>query len=680
MPDFSPHRLTDFLTRPLRKPAHQERAREVLAEVVVDRELGTVPRRFGLRVAVLWLLAALAVGLVWNQHRKPDFGISFIDVGDLFSFPMFEPEPIGGESPEELWFFGFGEGSELEQKRKLHQLDPDRPLYYRHYVDAYVAEHGALPPEYFETVERIDPDNAYWYFQAAVREADEACEHLDWVGEQGEWQEVDGRSLPPPPRTKIFEIKDPFALERAIALLEKGCELAENRTLLRQHIARVDEISARLNPDPALGETISQVLQQFSHLSGTLLLKKVDLLLGAALYEVAQTRDEEGFRRLERLSEAFLRQQTGQLDEMLVGALVHRAIASEVVLSLAYASRELGLEQEAARYQAQADQFHALRSDRRLRRREPGWMLDPRMGVLHQQAFPVLAGQVASPPAPDGIDFRPLRMAEHELASRWLTIALGLLLLLLALPLFLMRFVFPRAIRVSAPRAGQLLNRGDWFRVFGLGVLTPIALHLVLTLFTPLGGRGHGIGGLGYAYPVLPLLTLGIVMAVSSSILIQRALEARLPLPPVSRRQEWPTRIYLGLTLAIYLIGFLWLRSGSGPYEMYARPERTFTLLWIHAGLLVLFLLWSLWVRVRGSHDERFRQLATLSGLLPCIPVAVLCLAALLPIHLAGEKRWLARDESLMCDPSKPDYGLYEVAVAREHYRETEAILFPEDK
>lgn len=679
MPDDSkPIHLIAFLTAPLKKVEHHERAQEVLAEAVEDRE-AVVPRHFYKGLAMLWLLAALAVGLVWNHYRKPAFRVSSVDM-IFFTMPMLEALPIGGETPEELRFLGLGEGTVLQQKEKLHQSAPDNSLYYRHYVDAYLHEREALPPEYFETVKRIDPDNAYWWYVAASRLANEACEHLDYVGERGERREVDGVRIYPPSRPRTYEILDAALLEEAVGLLEKGAQQPESRTYLREHIARVGEIHDRLNPDPALLETITETIQFYSNASGALRIKRADHILGGALYQAARNKDEAQYRRLAAIRESFLRQHSENYGEMLVGALVYKAVAHTTALSLMHASEVLGLKDEAARYRKEAEQFDAMRNDRRNRSREddPEWKRLPKMAVLHQQAMPVLANQVASAPSMEGYDFKPLRLVEHEFVSQWLTMTLGVILLLLTLPVFFARFLFPRPIRVGAIRAARLLQPVDWLKIFGLGVLLPVVLHLLLTRFTFLGGRGYGIGGLGYAYPMLPLITLLVSMWMASSIVIRRCLSERLPLPPASKRQIRTPWIYLGFALGIYVFGYVWMRSDIGPYSTYADPERFYTLLWMHAGLLLALAIWSLWIRVRGTHAERFRMLATFSALIPCIPVAVVCLAVLLPIHLAGEKRWMAADDTLMPDPTQPDFGLYEGKVTVEAFREVNAILYPE--
>lgn len=680
MPDDSkPNRLITFLTAPLKKLEHHERAQEVLAEVVEDREV-IVPRHFYRSLVVLWLLAALAVGLVWNHYRKPAFRISFMDFGGLITMPIFEATTIGGETDEELWFFGLEEGSDLEQKEKLLKTDPENPLYYRHYVDAYVLEKEALPPGYFDTIKRIDPDNAYWWYVAASELAYEACEHLDYIGERGEIRYVDGVRINPPSRPRTYEILDAEVLEEAVSLIEKACERPESQTYLREHIARVSEIHDRLNPDPTLLETITETIQIFSNGSGALNFKQADHILSGALYQAAQTKDEAQYRRLAAIREAFLRQHSKNYSEMLVGALVYKAVAHSTALSLMHASEVLGLEDDAARYREEAEQFDALRNDRRNRSLmdDPEWKRLPEMGVLHQQVLPILAKQVASAPSVAGLDYKPLRLAEHELFSQWLTMTLGVMVLSLSLPVFFARFLFPKPIRVGAIRAVRLLQPTDWLKIFGLGVLLPVVLHFLLTQYTFLGGRGYGIGGLGYAYPALPLLTLLIGMWMASSIVIRRCLSDRLPLPQASKRQILTPWIYLGLALAIYVFGYVWMRSDIGPYDTQADPEHFGTLLWMHAGLLAALGTWSLWIRVRGTHAERFRMLASFSALIPCIPVAVVCLTALLPIHLAGEKRWMAADDTLMPDPTQPDFGLYEGKVTVEAFREVNAIVFGE--
>ncbi len=668
--------LIAFLTGTLKKLEHHERAQQVLVEVAEDREVTPQPH-FYKRLGALWLIMLLALALLYSHYRKPHFEVSHIDFG-IFAFPILNGVKIGGETEEELWFLGLGEGTETEQKLKLHQSEPDNVLYYFHYVEAYQSEHETFPPDHAETIARLDVDNAFWDFYAAAKLAKEACEHLDYIGEREEPIEVDGRRIRPPARPKTYEVLNADLFEQALVQVERGCAKPENINFMNRHIARVNEIYDRLAPNPTLPETVTRVVQHFRYTSSSLRLRQISRLMSAALYQAGQDKDLAQFQRIAALREAFMLEISDKFDDMLVGALVYRAIASETAVQLRHTCEVLGLEEEAAHYQAEAEQLEALNNARRSRSLEDHLELDPRMGILHQESMPVLARQVANPPNYEIDDFRALRMVEHELVSQWLSMILCGVLLLLTLPVFLMRFLFGRATRTPATRVARMLRPKDWLRIFGWGLALPVAVHALLTWFTPLGGRGYGIGGLGYAYPALPLLTLLLCMWIASSITIRRCLQERLSISPASKRQTLTSRIYLGLVLAIYVLGFLWLSLTTGPIGMYAITESAITLLWWHGILLGLLFIWSLWIRVRGTHAERFHMLASSSALIPCIPVAITCLCVLLPLHLAGEKRWMARDTTLLFNPTKTVYGVYEGKVTVESYRETNEILFPE--
>lgn len=54
------------------------------------------------------------------------------------------------------------------RKEYLWQRFPERIHHFANYAAAHLAETGRLPAEYWETVERIDPDNAWYHYLDAT--------------------------------------------------------------------------------------------------------------------------------------------------------------------------------------------------------------------------------------------------------------------------------------------------------------------------------------------------------------------------------------------------------------------------------------------------------------------------------------------------------------------------------
>ena len=72
---------------------------------------------------------------------------------------------------------------------------------------------------------------------------------------------------------------------------------------------------------------------------------------------------------------------------------------------------------------------------------------------------------------------------------------------------------------------------------------------------------------------------------------------------------------------------------------------------------------------------NRLAHAAAVLAALPACPLAAVALFAVLPLHQASEKCWLAQETLLRIDPDAPDLGAYEFRLAAQKRRETNAIL-----
>ena len=667
--------LISFLTRSLKKPVQKEQAENVLREIVEDREIEAPRRRFQLWLGALWLLVAVALGCVWQHYRKPYFHVSSIDVGGWFSFPVLRAVPVEGLTQKERWLLGVGDEPELEQKRKLHESEPDKVLYYMQYAFAYEHKHGTLPEGYLATVRRLDPGNAALLHYAAGMFSEQSCERGDSIGEMDVSREKDGIRLPPRLRPHQYKVLDQQVLDQAVSLLEQASALEENRPIANDHVTEVVAIFDRLHERDAILRSLRCMFYAVgAGVSSELSLARVRDALGAAAQQAVKAGDKQQFAKLVELRDAYLKSESNRANAMLIPALVYRVVASSTAVNFLHASQALGIASLEERFQAEVDQFNERNDQLALKQNGIDGRPDPRLSTLLQEMIPAIQGHVVSPPAFAAEDAKPMRIAEHEFASQWAIMGCLILLLILTPLMWFARSRFPKTIRKPAARTVLLLGAKDWLWVFSMGVVLPVLAHEVLIQWTPFGGRNYGIPSLGYAYPILPLVILVIASLTASALLIRWRLGMRLPLRPTVGPPSRVPLVFLALMIIILLVSYPLLASVVDHGSEKALMRLT-AILCVIGGLLLAFAGWALKLRFRGKSEDRFRMAATLAALPVCLPFLIVALCALLPLHLAGEKRWVTQDHTFTLDPDARDYGLYEGKIARQFYKEINQIV-----
>lgn len=187
--------------------------------------------------------------------------------------------------------------------------------------------------------------------------------------------------------------------------------------------------------------------------------------------------------------------------------------------------------------------------------------------------------------------------------------------------------------RLAAPAKPK--SRAAWVVVWvlALGVALPIAVFLIITRLTPLGGQSYGIQHFQFAFPGVPLVSLAaLAMLLMWALAVLPALE----------RIKLSERVLIGLA---------------------APPALRIALIFANALCAIL-----------GKPRARLAQAATALAVLPAYAVAVAALCLTLPMHASAEKRWLAKETLLRIDPNAPALEAYEFKIAAQKRKEINAI------
>jgi len=624
-------------------------------------------RRFPIwRNALPWALAMLVLAMTVFSHAP------MIRIGaTIFDYDLFEPwekPPLPpGLTKEQRLLLGDPDEDGFDQKRRLHAHAPGNPAYFAEYAQGYLSENRKLPPDFLETAARIAPDNAFFFYIAAGQIGKESTTKKSRSGSSPPPRILEGVRLSPPFRETEFDITDPTAFEEALELVSKAAALPGFETYTNpMTTARV-----RLLPAGNMAEFTRALMYAYgTSASGIIQLRYIADLLCARAEQLSKNGDREGFLALAVQREAFLAHLGRNPDTYLVGELVYAVIASATAMNFHAAADRIGLTEMAATYRKQADAFQADKDMRDIRsKKEPEEFPVNKASSLAGLVMPMLGRQVNNPVPLNEADFEPLRMAEHELVAGLGILAAALLIPFAALIVFLFRFVFPPVIRLPAKRMAGVLGAVDWIWVMLLGIVLPILVFLVITCLTPLSGRGYGASFFLFAFPGVHLAALLLALFIAPAAAVRWRLSKQLAPFGVSDRFTIPlAAAALGVLLAWSLAAFPGLvrfeMRNFTPIALAAPPALTLGLLFAHSLRAIL-----------GKPTARIAQCATAVAVLPAYPLAIIALCAIIPIHSAGEKHWLAKETLVRIDPTVPGFGAYEYKVAAQKRKEINAIL-----
>ena len=486
------------------------------------------------------------------------------------------------------------------------EAPPEDPAAYEEQVQAHIRSQTGLPPDYRQTWRRIDPNNGIWPARAGLQRISET---LDPFG----------------------NVIDEAAFTEALALLEEASEAREFHSYaLERNRSKLMQMK---RPETWAGEAgfssfADSLTYDFSfHQSHG----GLRALFRIQAERLEKARDADGLRNLvgvwERLTAGLVSSATHERDLTLMDDL--REAGSEMAIiakRMGMTAEEAKLDREVTGMQsALVESFPWVRPDRRM-----GLMAWAKRGPSRALEDPSL--------------FTPGRKAEYALLDRILALA-SLVLLLPVLCLTCFESV-RRGRRINGLASGlaPLFQAKDLLWISGLGVALPLTWYLGITRLTPLGCRDIGLPHL----PCPPVIIQAVAALLFVGVMLMQTIYWR-----ITRHASFVAlgrRLVLGWLVAaipgvvIPLTGAV--RALSGRQDDYLLG------MLVALGIPALWLLWHLGATLFSTKDSALRGVLLARNMVAPLAALLIFLAASLPLSLAAEKGWLARDEISRGEPS----------------------------
>lgn len=601
----------------------------------------------------------------------------------LFSFkPMPIPPPAAGlSSKQKLLLYGDpSKSTKSEKKEALWRSAPENPAYYADYACAYMSDHNALPPDYFEITKRLAPQNSWFTYQAAAVEAKDAVKSKRRSGKRvaGKFVYAESRS---------WEILDQGRMDRALQLIHEALTQPEwnnySTEVLKERIALLPE------------RNFADRLDMSSILSGGASLSSIKLriltdIIAAKAWSLAEASDAKGFQEITKAADhfiqGFLKQNSGAvLDELVAGLF-----ASAISESFADAASKLGLKQDAARWKQISDRLEEWKTARNSRQfRIDGKIAEDGVetGGIFGGSLEMLTKQTEHMPPLTDADVKPGRLLYHEIFSRFLGYISWLLMGLFLAVGALYRFRLSAIGWRMAGRMEQLLDRKDWLWVLGVGVLFPLVYVMMINRLTPLGGRDFGMLGDMMLLPTAHFIGLILLWLIMPKQITRWRLAKSGAAVGFSSA---PWLGWLAVVCALTFIPFVgWLAVSRSTAMIWSEWMKKLGLElpatvdgpikgWITFTCFSVVILW-LAISIFRALLSRPQQLvhhATISRILTRSYIAVLLLLALATVGFkASENYWFARENLGKTDPTKAGWSVYEYQVAIQMRKELREIL-----
>ncbi len=614
-------------------------------------------------VLATWACAALALGIAIHR-QMPDARMMRI-YSSITALALDDPDPLPpppGLSEKERLLLGYG----TDAQRRLHQLVPENPAYYKEYASAYASEKNRFPNDFLETTAKIAPENAMFVYWAAAKRGDKAVEKKTKSSSGAASRFHQGVQLKALPTETEYTIKDAAAYAESLALLEKAAAMPDYTTYVNQLIA---ERAALISTETFVGYMHVLVVIYGTTAPELIAQRKVADLLSARAEELSKAGRKEEFLALVKQREAFIAGMGRNPETHLIGELVYSVCVLSTATNFHAAAERLGLVDLTEIYRKQRDAMMEDKDFRDIRRATADTPIPAgRASALTHLALPLVIEQVRTPPPLEDTDLAPLRNLEHEFATRLGLSAIALLLLPAALAVFLFRFAITPMMRLPARRISRLLGARDWIWILALGVALPIAIFLIITRLTPLGGRGYGIHHFQFAFPSVPLVALLFSLLIAPAFIIRLRL-ASLLAPFGIRERLVPFASLAALTLLL-----LWALAAVPVLESKTLSDRVLIGLAATPSLCIMLIFANALRAILSKPRARLSQAATTLAVLPAYAVAIVALCLTLPIHSAAEKRWLSQEKLFHIDPYAPDLGAHEFKIAAQKRKEINAI------
>ena len=673
------HPLITAATKPLADNAEQHLAARAMLEENFNPESPAIPetlarleageenRRPAIWKIILWLVAltslALAVHSRIATYRLMKGGYDLVLFNPTESLPL--PQ---GLSEKQRLLLGDPALDPIVLAHRLHLSAPDNPAYYMEYAHAYTSGNKTLPPDFFETVSRIAPDNSFFLYFAAGFIGKDSFEKKASSAPKAPARFLDGVRVSPLPIEKEYTVTDQASFDEASSLLEKAAALPNFQTYTTTMMSERARIF-----EPSSG-SMTDLMYRYAYIwsspsAGIITLRHVADLMSARAEMLSKAGSTEEFVILANQRDSFIAGLSKNRDNFLIGELVYKVIASATATGLHAAAARLNLDEMERTYLAQRDGMQALHDQRNIQRKAYSkWFPEDGAGILAGSILPYVGNQAISPPPIRREDLKPLRLGEHDVASGLGVIAAAMVMLLACLPVLLFRFLSPRPVRLPAKRLSTLLRPADWAWIFLCGIILPLAIHLCINRLTPLGGRSYGLKHFHFLFPGVQLLAILLSLLLAPATLIRWRLAKRLA--PFGLGSEGGK-----ISAAILFLILLWSLSA---YPVLVHFGLSRPLLIALAAVPMLWLGNVFLTTLRtflGKPPQRILLISSSFALPAAHAAGIIALCLTLPLITVSEKHWLPQDTLFQLDPDAPDLGAYEFKVSAQVRKETNSAL-----
>jgi hypothetical protein len=576
-----------------------------------------------------------------------------------------------GSSGENAWEKRFSKNLTPEQKlllmgdtrrqgkaaqfAALWESDPENPAYYADYASAYFFQHDSPPPDFLETARKLDPDNGWFPGILAGQTAKQALDSSS---------SAKSTTAKSPGGVKIKLIKDPAKLDEAMALLH------EASTTKRIDSYQLAMVRQRIPLLPPRTDNLTQ-LGPVAYVAGlpalNLRFRYLADAVAAKAIQLAAAKDTEGFKRLLADWEAFTALHVRAEHGSLVDVMVAVVCTQGPLKALSEAASDLGMPDEAARLKALDQRFEERRAAIKSRT-DPNANMAMHSATLAGLSLPVVSKQSMHSPVLTEADLRPGRLADRATIDRFMSVAGWLLLGLAALATGLYRHRCGRLSKRLSERMVLLIRPLDWFWIFGAGIVLPLLYYVVISRYTPLGGRDWSLKASAFAVPAGQFSSMLWLMIVLPVVIIRPRLSVRGRATGLASGKQ----VFGWISVAC---GFLALPCFGLTLVSDSPSEK----LLIVAGLLLGALqVYALVAGIRALFSKPpslLRRAAISRALLPAYVVGMAAMViALLGFH-EEEKHWIAQDRLMEVTVEAPSMSRFEYQVSQTMIRELQELV-----
>jgi hypothetical protein len=610
-------------------------------------------------LAVLTLLLALSAPFTWQAYEAWRFfeSRSLRHISDpvepylpfkIRNLPYKERILLLGD--ESL------EANASEKWRPLWKLEPENPVFLAQYAKSYSSSKNALSPEILEAAARIDPNNAlYPMLQVA-----------------NGWNSVIETKYPTPAEKKAGKrkewfIKDHEELQSLINLIHRALAMHticgyEMELRSRQgHILHQPKDSSSFFESAGLK----------SYHSAWFSLQPAPKLLAAKASECAKQGDTEGFHSAVSTWQTLCRMAASG-GGTYVEALITRDILSAPLEDFRAAAQQLGLEDDARRFDEFDKLFKQMRTDEksRLKADPTVELVDQKGSLLFSSFVPFIRSRVNNPPPITAADLRPGRYAEHALFGRFASLAAAVVFLLLAGIAALCRFRQSAVVRAISPSMTEFLRVSDCLWIAGLGVIAPIAWFLTIQFLTPFGVREWSLRFTAMIVPFAQVGAAVLLVVVATLVTAGWRLGVRAAVFGLRGKRQWIGWVMVAiLVISIPAIGAL-------PGWMPVQSERMLQFsLGVLLGAPVLWLGISLLLNLVNRADQSLRRATLARLMIPAWIFAAAAFACLIPVYHHSEKHWFKNDSLTGLANPEVEFTRYEAEVAKVFHKELRELM-----